>query len=139
MARAIDWALGRDTAAGPFLIVNAGADEGNHQVRDLAEAVAKVIPGVEIWVNPDAGPDRRSYRVSFERFRRLAPDHQPHHHLVDTVAELAEGLTRMRFSDTDFRQSSLIRLNVLGALVAGGWLDDDLRWMPTARWRPPVT
>jgi nucleoside-diphosphate-sugar epimerase len=139
MARAIAWALGREATAGPFLTLNVGADEGNHQVRDLAAAVAKVIPGVEIWVNPDAGPDRRSYRVSFERFRGLAPDHQPRHQLVDTVTELAEGLARMRFSDADFRQSSLIRLNVLGTLMARGLLDEDLCWTPAARRRWPVS
>ena len=52
--------------------------------------MAKVIPGVETWINPDASPDRRSYRVSFEKFRRLAPGHQPLYSLVDTVTDLAE-------------------------------------------------
>ena len=46
MARAIDWAISRDVAnGGEFLAVNVGSDEWNYQVKDLAEAVAKVIPG----------------------------------------------------------------------------------------------
>lgn len=126
MARAIDWALHR--AGDPCLVLNVGADEWNYQVRDLAEAVAKVIPGVETWVNPDAGPDKRSYRVSFERFRALAPAYQPRRQLVDTVTELAEGLTRMGFNDPNLRESRYIRLNVLSALGADGLLDDGLRW-----------
>jgi nucleoside-diphosphate-sugar epimerase len=128
MARAIEWAIGRDGAAGDFLVVNAGADEWNYQVRELAAVVAKVISGVEIWVNPEAVPDRRSYRVSFERFRQLAPGHLPAYDLVSTVAELADGLRRLRFSDAEFRSSAFIRLNVLAALRAEGLLDEELLW-----------
>ena len=117
MARAIDWAVGRDASAGDFVVANVGADDWNHQVRDLAAAVAKVIPGVEIWINPDAVPDRRSYRVSFERFRGLAPQHQPVWDLISTVTELADGLQRIGFADAGFRNSALIRLNVLAAVM----------------------
>jgi hypothetical protein len=109
-------------------VVNAGADEWNYQVRELAAVVAKVISGVEIWVNPEAVPDRRSYRVSFERFRQLAPGHLPAYDLVSTVAELADGLRRLRFSDAEFRSSAFIRLNVLAALRAEGLLDEELLW-----------
>ncbi len=127
MARAIDWALHRDGGE-DGLVVNVGADEWNYQVRDLAAAVAKVIPGVETWVNPDAGPDKRSYRVSFERFRALAPGHQPQRQLVDTVTELAEGLARMDFKEANLRESRFIRLNVLSSLQTHGLLDGELRW-----------
>ena len=130
MARAIDWAVGRAGAGGDFLVTNVGSDAWNYQVRDLASAVAKVIPGVEIWVNPDAVPDRRSYRVNFERYRGLAPRHQPAYDLIATVTELADGLQRLRFSDTDFRSSAFVRLNVLAALRAEGLLDEELRWTP---------
>jgi nucleoside-diphosphate-sugar epimerase len=105
MARAFDWAIGREKG-GDALTLNVGADEWNYQVREIAEVVAKVIPGVEIWVNPNAGPDRRSYRVSFERFRCIAPDHQPRSQLGETVTELAEALARMGFGDANFRESS---------------------------------
>lgn len=132
MARAIDWALRRHGGS-DALVVNVGADEWNYQVRDLAEAVAKVIPGVETWINPDAGPDKRSYRVSFEQFRRLAPDHQPRRQLVETVGELAEGLLRMDFKDPNLRESRYIRLNVLASLRAEGLLDEELRWTRSVR------
>ena len=129
MARAIAWGIGRD--GDDFLTLNAGADDWNYQVKDLAQAVAKAIPGVETWINPDASPDRRSYRVSFERFRRLAPEHQPRYGLVETVGELAEGLQRMGFADVDFRKSKFMRLNVLSDLRDRGLLDADLAWVPT--------
>ena len=37
----------------------------------------EVIPGVDVSLASTSGPDKRSYRVSFARFRELAPDHQP--------------------------------------------------------------
>lgn len=131
MARAIEWAVARDGDA--FLTINAGNDEANYQVRDLAEAVAKVVPGVEVWVNPEAVPDRRSYRVSFARFRTIAPHHQPRYRLLDTIEELVEGLRRMGFNDENFRESRFIRLNVLSALRHRGLIDEDLVWTAAAR------
>jgi nucleoside-diphosphate-sugar epimerase len=138
MARAIDWAVGRDGASGAFLTLNVGDDEANYQVRELAEAVAKVVPGVETWVNPEGAPDKRSYRVSFARFRELAPRHQPRYRLLDTIEELVEGLDRAGFNDANFRESRLIRLNVLTDLCRRGLLDDELVWTAAARqmgWR----
>jgi nucleoside-diphosphate-sugar epimerase len=132
MARAIDWAVGRDGTGGPFITLNVGADEANYQVRELADAVAKVVPGVETWVNPEGAPDRRSYRVSFARFRQLAPRHQPRYRLLDTIEELVEGLERIGFNDTNFRESRLIRLNVLSDLCRRGLLDEELRWTAAA-------
>jgi nucleoside-diphosphate-sugar epimerase len=135
MARAIDWAIRRGDGAGDFVAVNVGDDEWNYQVRDLARAVAEVLPGVEVLINTAAVADARSYRVSFEQFRRLAPDHQPRRRLHDTINGLAEGLERMRFSDENFRESAFMRLNVLSGLQGRGMLDDDLTWT-AARGRP---
>ena len=70
MARAILWAIRRKPEkGGEFLAVNAGRDEGNYQVRDLAEAVARQVPGTTVSINTNAPPDKRSYRVDFALFR----------------------------------------------------------------------
>lgn len=130
MARAIDWGVQRNaTAGGEFLSVNVGSDEWNYQVKDLAAAVSKAIPNVEISVNQHAQPDKRSYRVSFEKFRRLAPQYQPQVDLHAAIADLSQGLQNMRFEDRDFRNSHLIRLNVLKDLKSRGYLGEDLRWI----------
>jgi len=82
MARAIEWALSRrDDAGGSFLALNAGSDNWNYQVKDLAEAVAVAVPGTAVSINTAAQPDGRSYKVDFGLFRKLAPDHQPRHSL----------------------------------------------------------
>lgn len=129
MARAIDWAVSREPhVGGNFLIVNAGSDRWNFQVKDLAEAVAAAIPGVDVSINHSAQPDRRSYRVDFSLFRELALHHQPQCDLQTTIFALRDGLEAMDFHDEDFRNSHLIRLKVLAGLRTRGLLTEDLRW-----------
>jgi nucleoside-diphosphate-sugar epimerase len=129
MARAIDWAVGRGPSnGGAFLAVNAGSTEWNYQVRDLAHAVAKVMPDVKISINQNAQPDKRSYQVDFALFRKLAPEHQPQVDLVSAIRGLKEGLEEMGFADGNFRNSQFMRLKVLTHLGERGILDNQLRW-----------
>lgn len=130
MARAIEWAVGRDAdAGGAWLAVNAGSNEWNYQVQDLAEAVARLIPGTPVSINKEAPPDRRSYRVDFDLYRRLAPRHQPQVDLVDAIRGLKDGLEAMGFRDPGFRNSDFVRLRVLATLRAKGVLNERLEWV----------
>ena len=129
MARAIEWAIIREVAdGGEFLAVNVGSDEWNYQVKDLAEAVAKVIPDVEISINTNAQPDKRSYRVNFDLFKRLAPDYQPNVDLLSSIRELKNRLEEMGFNDPDFRNSKYMRLKTLTDLRNKGFLTENLEW-----------
>ncbi|MCI0539678.1 MAG: SDR family oxidoreductase [Verrucomicrobiales bacterium] len=129
MARTIEWAIQRDPSAGvELLVVNAGADQWNYQVKVLAEAVGHAFPGVEIAINEFAQPDKRSYRVDFARFRSLAPKHQPRVDLMTAISGLRTGLEQMNFHDQDFRKSQLMRLNTLSMLRKADLLSDNLEW-----------
>jgi nucleoside-diphosphate-sugar epimerase len=134
MARAIDWAIRREpTGGGFFLIANVGDDYWNYQVKDLAEAVAQVIPGVEVSINKNAQPDKRSYRVSFEKFKELAPGYTPEVDLIAAITELRDGLDAIGFNDQNFRDSKFIRLNILTHLKKQGLLTDNLEWKKGAQ------
>jgi nucleoside-diphosphate-sugar epimerase len=130
MARAVEWAIVRPAAAGgSFLAVNTGSDEWNYQVRDLAESVARLIPGVALRIAKDAAPDLRSYRASFALFRELAPDHQPQIDLDGAIVGLRQGLEEMGFADQDFRNSRFMRLVALRELQERGLLTPELEWV----------
>jgi nucleoside-diphosphate-sugar epimerase len=130
MARAFDWGVSRQPAqGGEFLAVNAGANGGNYQVRELAETVARMVPGVKVSINSHAAPDKRSYRVCFDLFQKLAPHHQPVNDLQSSVAELKEGLEQLHFHDRKFRSSPYMRLVQLSHLREKGLLDDSLKWL----------
>src|SRR5258705_6782974 len=56
---------------------NVGQTAHNYRIRDLAEIVANVVPGCTIEFADDAGPDKRSYRVSFEKISCKLPGFKP--------------------------------------------------------------
>ena len=129
MARAIDWAVQRDHRdGGTCLTINVGSDAWNYQVKDLATAVAKVIPNVEVSINKDAQPDKRSYRVNFDKFTKLAQGFLPAVDLQNAVVDLRDGLMAMHFQDTNFRTGEFMRLVILKRLRESGQLTDSLVW-----------
>ncbi len=134
MALAMDWAVGRVFSnGGAFVAVNTGSDGWNYQVRDLAEAVARVIPNTRVSINKDAQSDKRSYQVDFALYRELAPQHQPRVDLDSAITGLRDGLLTMNFSDNNFRNSTLMRLKMIASYRENGMLNDELRWKFRAR------
>jgi nucleoside-diphosphate-sugar epimerase len=133
MARAIDWAIQRPPElGGRYLVVNAGSNDRNYQVRDLAKAVAEALPGTSINVNSKAPVDSRSYRVDFSLFESLARDYRPRVTLPESIAALIAGLRRINFRDSEFRQSAFMRLQVLREHIAQHRLSEDLVWLSPA-------
>ncbi|AQS85171.1 MAG: SDR family oxidoreductase [Acetobacter aceti] len=129
MARAVEWAVSRSPDnGGRYLVVNVGSDERNYQVHQIAEAVAKALPGTEISINTNSAVDSRSYQVDFGLYKSLAPNHQPQVTLEDSISHLKSGLAGMGFEDSEFRNSSLIRLKVLESHMASGRLNRSLVW-----------
>ena len=130
MARAIEWAITRDSSqGGANLTVNVGADESNFQVLNLAEITSELIPKTSIIINKNAIPDKRSYRVDFSLYRKLAPKYQPQVSIQESIKEIMAGLERMKFSDVNFRSSELMRLKVLEKHIENRHLDSTLRWI----------
>ncbi len=129
MARAIDWAVQRNHRdGGTCLTLNVGSDTWNYQVKDLAGAVGQVIPDVEVSINKDAQPDKRSYRVNFDRFTKLAQGYLPAVDLHQAVVDLRDGLLTMKFQDRDFMTAEFMRLVTLKRLRENGHLTDNLEW-----------
>ena len=127
MSRAIRWAIERDNEnGGNCVIVNTGSNNWNYQVKDLAYAIQKYMPEVTVSINQNAEPDKRSYRVNFDLFESLAPNHQPLHDLNSSIKGLIDGLRAINFTDASYRQSNLIRLNVINELLKQGEMDSQL-------------
>ena len=125
MARAIDWAITRDGKS--YEYINVGSSEWTWQIGDLAKEVSRVIGGVEVDINLNAEPDKRSYRVNFDKFKKLAPNHQPQKNFDDAVCELADLCTLLQLPE-DIRGSDYIRLHKLRSHINSRLLGSDLRW-----------
>lgn len=128
MCRAISWAKDRSAETDPFLAVNVGFDSWNYRILELARAVSKELKGVEVRVNQNATPDKRSYRVDFSLYRRLAPSNQISKSLEVTINELIDIIHLSGFNKKDFRESHLIRLNTLKMLRSRNLIDESLFW-----------
>jgi nucleoside-diphosphate-sugar epimerase len=127
MSRAMIWAIRRDVLP-PYLLLNAGANDWNFQVLDLAEKVRSVIPGTEVHISPDGQPDKRSYRVKFDRYAAMAGLCAKMGDICDTIRDIRDILTAASFDDADFRNSEYMRLNMLKYWESRKVLDSGLRW-----------
>ena len=112
---------------------NIGRDEENYQVRDVAEIVERVVPGSRIGFSADAGPDLRSYRVSFRKVREALPGFQPVWTVRRGVEELYEAYVRHGLTYDDFAGSRFQRIRRVRELLDRGQIDDLLLWA-----EPPV-
>jgi nucleoside-diphosphate-sugar epimerase len=106
---------------------NVGQTAHNYRIRDLAEIVAGVVPGCSIEFATDAGPDKRSYRVSFEKIRRKLPAFRPRWDARMGAEQLYEayrssGMTLEEFEGPRYQRTAHIK-----KLLADGVLDANLR------------
>jgi nucleoside-diphosphate-sugar epimerase len=128
MSRVIEWAVSYKLQE-PYLLVNAGTNDWNFQIKNLAATVQKVIPGVQVVINPGGQPDKRSYRVRFDQFENISGNLLQGASLENTIQELYDMLKNINFSDVNFRQSEYMRLNALKNRQEQGLLNSDLRWL----------
>lgn len=130
MARAVEWAIVREASeSDSYLAVNVGSNSGNFRVLELAEAVKIKLPEVEIDIDRNRQPDKRSYKVCFDLFEELAPNHQPQIGLEKTIEELVLGISKFKdLIGLNFRSSTLFRLNALNINIKNDVLTDDLFW-----------
>jgi nucleoside-diphosphate-sugar epimerase len=108
---------------------NVGRTEHNYRIREIAEIVADVVPGCRLEIAPDAGPDKRSYRVSFEKLARVLPEFKPRWDVRKGAEQLytayrAAGLSLQQFEERYQRISRIKKL------MRRGLLGDDLRRRP---------
>lgn len=139
MASAVEWGLTRSASnGGQYVALNVGSDEWNYQIHDLARHVAATIPSTKVSLNAANPSDPRSYKVSFAKFKAMAPDHQPKSVLPELITKLADSIEGTLASmGSSFRDSEFVRLKALDKLISSGYLDENLHWQK--RVTEPVT
>ena len=107
---------------------NVGRNEDNYQIRDLAQIVKETVPNCRVEYAPDAGPDKRCYRVDCSKIAKVLPNFQPQWNARKGAEELYKvyqevGLTLEEFEGTKYQRIAHIKY-----LINGELLDGDLRW-----------
>lgn len=105
---------------------NVGRTEHNYRIREIAEVVAQVVPGCRLEIAPGAGPDKRSYRVSFEKIARMLPAFEPQWDVRKGAEQLyaayrSSGLTLKEI------EGRYQRIDHIKMLMREGVLEGDLR------------
>ncbi len=106
---------------------NVGSTEHNYRIRDIAGIVAENVPDCRIEYADDAGPDTRSYRVSFEKLARVLPEAKPEWDAVAGTRELLAAYSRSTLTLEEFEGPRFQRIAHIRKLIAEGVLDADLR------------
>lgn len=109
--------------------LNVGQTSHNYRIRDLAEIVAQVVPGCKLEYAADAGPDQRSYRVSFEKIRRVLPEFRPQWDARKGAEQLYQAYRSSNLTLEEFEGPRYQRIGHIKKLMAEGIIGPDLRHM----------
>ncbi len=104
---------------------NIGTEANNLTVAEIAESVVAAVPGSELLITGESGPDPRSYRVDFAR-ARAELGYTATWSIPDGAAELYRAYTEFGLTADDFAQR-FTRLPHLQRLRESGALDASMR------------
>lgn len=107
---------------------NVGRNEDNYQIRDLAEIVKQTVPNCKIEYAPDAGPDKRCYRVDCSKVAQTLPNFQPQWNARKGAVELYEAYQKVGLTLEEFEGPKYQRIAHIKYLISNGKLDENLRW-----------
>lgn len=111
---------------------NVGQTAHNYRIRELAEIVAQVVPNCQIEIAPDAGPDTRSYRVSFAKIAERLPAFKPQWDARAGAEQLVAAYRQSDLTLEEFEGPRYQRIAHIRKLLADGVLSESLRHVQPA-------
>ena len=107
---------------------NVGDTQENYRISQLADIVAETVPGCRIEYAVDGGPDKRCYRVSCEKIRRILPNFRTQWTARKGAQELYEAYQAVGLTSADLERGRYIRITNIQRLLRAGRVDASLRW-----------
>jgi nucleoside-diphosphate-sugar epimerase len=107
---------------------NVGTTTENYQMRELAEIVQDIVPGCRIEYAPDAGPDKRCYRVDCNKIARTLHEFKPQWTARRGIEELYAEYQKVGLTLEEFEGPRYMRIGHLKQLVQEGRLTEEFRW-----------
>jgi hypothetical protein len=93
--------------------------------------VKEVVPGCQVDFAPDAGPDKRNYRVDCNKLARVLHDLKPQWTARRGIEQLYEAYKKAGLTLEEFEGPKYLRIAHIKSLVEEGRLDESLRWTKT--------
>ncbi len=107
---------------------NVGLNSENYQIRQLAEFVRETVPNCELKFADGAGPDKRNYRVNFDKYARTFPDYKLCWNARRGVQSIYESYRKFGLQKDEYEGPKYKRIAQLKHLLSTGQLDENLRW-----------
>ncbi len=112
---------------------NVGFEEENYQIKELAEIVRDLTKNTRIDYAEGAGPDKRSYRVSFAKVRKHLPDFTQRWNARAGAEQLLGAYNNAALTVEDVEGIRFNRIDHVEWLLKEGLLDETLRTTERAR------
>jgi len=109
---------------------NVGRTEENYRIRELADIVAETVPGCHVEYAPGGGPDKRCYRVTCDKIRRVLPNFRPEWTARKGAQELYDAYRAVGLTAEDMERGRYVRISQIQRLQKALQLDSSLRWSP---------
>ncbi len=127
MCRAIDWSTFRKiNNGGKCLYVNVGNKNSNIKIIDIAKKIKILLPKIKITKKKNAPIDKRSYKVNFEKFYKLAKNYTPKKNINKTIKELIKYFQQNEIVNNSKFEDMLKRLNLLDKKIENKILNKNL-------------
>jgi nucleoside-diphosphate-sugar epimerase len=107
---------------------NVGRTDENYRISELADIVAGIVPGCRVHYAPGGGPDKRCYRVSCEKIRRMLPNFQPQWTARKGAQELYDAYRAVGLTKEDLEHGRYVRMDEIQRLLDTRKLESSLRW-----------
>jgi len=109
--------------------LNVGIETDNYMIRQMADAVAEIVPGCQVTYAEGAAADNRNYNVNFEKIRKVLPDFQPQWNVPKGIEQIYRACVDNDLQYDDFAGRNYTRLKQLQFLLDTSQVDSDLRWI----------
>ena len=128
------------------LILNVGCTDDNYKIADLAKKVSSSNPGTKVEFinykkdldedqnritdqNINDGVDVRTYRVSFEKIKKVYPNFFTDWNINKGVTQMLEKFDELNLKSNDFNNPKFYRLKTMEKLFNNRLIDAQLNWI----------
>jgi nucleoside-diphosphate-sugar epimerase len=108
---------------------NVGRTEENYRIRELADIVAEAVPRSRVEYASGGGPDKRCYRVTCDKIKRVLPNFRAEWTARKGAQELYDAYRAVGLTAEDMERGRYVRISQIQRLQKAGELDSSLRWI----------
>jgi len=110
-------------------VFNVGRTDENYRISELAAIVSETVPGCTVEFAPGGGPDKRCYRVTCDKIRRVLPNFQPQWTARMGAKELYNAYRAVNLTFDHIQHGSYVRMDQIKRLLSSCKIDSTLHWI----------